>query len=249
MAGRISYLGGIVRDGLVLHLDAAKKDSYDGTGTTWRDLSPSQTNGTLTNGPTFNSDNGGSIVFDGTNDYIQLPSNSILNFCNATNDLPFSISTWCYINSLSNIFRLYNKGDNGDGVLQSYASAVSTTGKYYVTLYDTNGTNQTSAVTTDNIPTGTWVNLLHTYLGTGGYSGLKLYVNGVAQTTTIAAFGTYTRMRVQSTNLFLGSFGSTGVYREIRSNGRYGFFQFYNKELTTQEVLQNYNATKGRYGL
>ena len=70
MAGRIAYYGNIVKDGLVLDLDAAKKDSYPGTGTAWNDISGNRNNGTLTNGPTFNSSNGGSIVFDGTNDYI-----------------------------------------------------------------------------------------------------------------------------------------------------------------------------------
>ena len=58
----------IVTDGLVLCVDAASKRSYPGTGTTWTDLKGGN-NGTLTNGPTFSSANGGSVVFDGTNDY------------------------------------------------------------------------------------------------------------------------------------------------------------------------------------
>ena len=244
-----SFSPKVVTDGLVLYLDAANTKSYPGSGTVWSDLSRSGNSGTLTNGPTFNSGNGGSIVFDGTNDYIQSPSNSVLNFCNATNDLPFSISTWCYINSLTNDFALYNKGDNGDGALESYASGVSSTGKYGVTLYDTSGGNQSSAITTANVPTGTWVNLSHTYSGIGGNSGLILYINGIAQATTNTGIGTYTRMRVQSTSLFLGSFGSTGFYRNIKSNGRYSIFQFYNRALTAQEIQQNYNATKTRYGL
>jgi len=74
MAGRISYLGGIVRNGLVLDLDAAKLDSYPKFGTTWRDITFNQNNGTLVNGPTFNSGNGGSIVFDGVDDYITIPT-------------------------------------------------------------------------------------------------------------------------------------------------------------------------------
>ena len=62
----------IVRSGLVLALDAADKNSYPGTGTTWKDLSGNSYNGTLTNGPTFNSNNRGSIVFDGVDDQIDL---------------------------------------------------------------------------------------------------------------------------------------------------------------------------------
>jgi hypothetical protein len=63
-------------DALVLCLDAADRNSYPGTGTAWSDVSGNNNNGTLTNGPTFSSANGGSIVFDGTNDYVSIPGNS-----------------------------------------------------------------------------------------------------------------------------------------------------------------------------
>ena len=76
---------GIVQDGLVLNLDAAVDQSYPGNGTTWHDLAGSNS-GTLTNGPTFDKDNGGSIVFDGTNDYVNTPVNIDAN--------PSSIGAW-----------------------------------------------------------------------------------------------------------------------------------------------------------
>ena len=60
----------VVTNGLVLHLDAANIRSYPGSGTAWTDLSGQGNNGTLTNGPTFDANNAGSIVFDGTNDYV-----------------------------------------------------------------------------------------------------------------------------------------------------------------------------------
>src|SRR6056300_382098 len=81
MAGRIAYYGNIVTDGLVLNLDAARKDSYNRTGTTWNDISGNGNNGTLTNGPTFDSEDYGSIVFDGVDDYVTVsatPINSVL---------------------------------------------------------------------------------------------------------------------------------------------------------------------------
>ncbi len=239
----------IVTNGLVLSLDAADRNSYAGSGTSWSDLSGNGNNGTLTNGPTFNSGNGGAIVFDGVNDYIVVPTNNVFNFCNSTNDLPFSTSVWCYINSLSKTFYLYNKGDNGDGTLESYASFVNTSRNYAVTLYDTGGANQSTLYTTSIVPIATWVNLTSTYSGIGGRLGIKLYINGLLQPTLTAGQGVYTRMRVQSTNLFLGSFGNTGFYRAIESNGRYSNFQFYNKELTSLEVLQNFNATRTRFNL
>ena len=92
MAGRISYLGGIVKDGLVLHLDAAKLDSYPRVGTTWTDLSGNVNNGILTNGLIFNSGNGGYFILDGTDDYVSLNSPTQLQF---TNTQPFTLSFWC----------------------------------------------------------------------------------------------------------------------------------------------------------
>ena len=63
-------------NGLVLALDAANTKSYPGSGTTWTDLSGRGNTGTLTNGPTYSSANGGSIVFDGTNDYVVVNNNA-----------------------------------------------------------------------------------------------------------------------------------------------------------------------------
>jgi len=62
----------IVTDGLVLALDAANVKSYPGSGTTWRDLSGNDGNGTLTAGPTFSTDNGGVISFDGSDDAVDI---------------------------------------------------------------------------------------------------------------------------------------------------------------------------------
>ena len=79
----------IVRNGLVLYLDAANPKSYPGSGTTWKDLSGNGNNGTLVNGPTFNSANGGSIVFDGTNDYV-----ITTNLLNPTTNPNESVFVW-----------------------------------------------------------------------------------------------------------------------------------------------------------
>jgi len=83
----------ISTSGLVLALDAANTKSYPGSGTTWTDMSGNNNNGTLTNGPTFNSANGGSIVFDGSNDFVTLGNQSVLGFTNGI----FSVEAWVYI--------------------------------------------------------------------------------------------------------------------------------------------------------
>ena len=60
----------VVYNGLVLYLDAANNKSYVSGSTSWNDLTSNQNVGTLTNGPTFNTGSGGSIVFDGVDDYV-----------------------------------------------------------------------------------------------------------------------------------------------------------------------------------
>ena len=81
-----TVVGGIITDGLVLYVDAGNTDSYPGSGTTWTDISTNSNNGTLTNGPTFDSGDGGSIVFDGTDDYVDF--GNILNI--GTGDASFT---------------------------------------------------------------------------------------------------------------------------------------------------------------
>jgi hypothetical protein len=87
----------IVRDGLVMYLDAGDSTSYPGSGTTWADLINSANNATLVNGPTFNSANGGAIVLDGVNDRVNITYNST-TFLIGTGD--FTMNFWynrkCY---------------------------------------------------------------------------------------------------------------------------------------------------------
>ena len=70
MGLKVSYGPNIVTDSIVLTIDAGNRNSYIGSGTNWNDLSGNASNGTLTNGPTFNSSNIGSIVFDGVDDFV-----------------------------------------------------------------------------------------------------------------------------------------------------------------------------------
>jgi len=99
MSGRVSYLGGIVKDGLILDLDAGKLDSYNRLGTTWNDISGNRNNGTLTNfsSPSpqtiWNGDNGGGIIFDGTNDYISSFPQQISDINSKTIEVWFRTTT------------------------------------------------------------------------------------------------------------------------------------------------------------
>ena len=227
MAGRISYYGNIVKDGLVLDLDAAKRDSYPGTGMVWRDISGNGNNGTLTNGPTFNSDKGGSIVFDGSNNYVTLNNNSALQIFTGT------VCCWVKISNAGSGFRsIVTKQWNyglltSNNILITYdwsASAVRTTGI--------------------NIADNNWKYITMSFTDNSGSpsNNAIIYVNGVSVlTTTIKVNTSY----LISLEIGRGGTIPTGDSQYI--NGNISQTTIYNRALSASEVLQNYNATKGRY--
>ena len=225
MAGRVAYYGGIVKDGLVLNLDAAKRDSYPGSGTTWRDISGNQNNGTLINGPTFNSDNGGSFVFDGSNDYVNTnytppTSNFTVNIVYKCNNPVFWAPIWgCEVwNSLTGYIAYFERS----GILEFSRGG--------------GGSIRTST------PTTATANYTFTLSSNGAAC---IYINGILRTSgTITLASSITRPIILSARYDNGGGGPF----DIRAS-TIPYLSIYNRALTAQEVLQNYNATKGRYGL
>ena len=224
MAGRVAYYGGIVKDGLVLDLDAAKKDSYPGSGTTWSDISGNQNNGTLTNGPTFNSDNGGSIVFDGTDDYISLPINSSFN------TLSITFEVWAKLNSTASRQIL---------MLNWQGNSLEVNADRSVVMFNYSSAGQVGASTSASIFNwGSWTHFVGVYDNSS--QSLKTYINGVLQATTTSVPSTIYSVgvhKIAGTDYSLGIYGNVATARH------------YNRALSVAEVLQNYNALKGRYGL
>ena len=139
----------IVTSGLVLNLDASNISSYPGSGTTWTDLSGNSNNGTLTNGPTYNSANGGSIIFNGSNNYVSLGNPVSLNVLN------FTIGIWIKANSFTNYQNPIFKGDNTQG---QYGLIINSSGNW--------GIQPNSGFITDPISTGIWYYFIGTYDGT-----------------------------------------------------------------------------------
>ena len=216
----------LVQNGLVLALDAADKLSYLGTGTVWYDLSGNANTGTLTNGPTFSQANGGAIVFDGVDDYVNIPNNSSFN---VTDNI--SVEMWV---------RIETTQSNNLGFLIKYADGYLfyITGVNKVFTLDSrngDGTYYRTAGTT-NIQDGVWKYLV------GQKNGLsyRVYVNGVLEgSVTANSIGSL----AGNVDLKLGTDGATYL------NGRIATFKIYNRALSATEILQNYNATKARFGL
>lgn len=213
----------IVTEGLVLYLDAANTKSYISGSNVWGDISRTGVIGTLTNGPTFSSINGGAITFDGINDYITIPYNSSLAFSTA-----FTLSIWVRILSFSSAFI---------GLIVTGRDTGAWYGIWYnngAFLMATSGSNLVSPNTVIN---NKWYNLVYTASG----SSRLLYEDGV-----IVRSGSYSAPSIQvGSSFFIGSATAGMEY----SNSNISLALKYNRALTQQEVLQNYNSLKGRFGL
>ena len=212
----------IVTDGLVFAVDAANYESYLGSGTTWSDLVGSN-DGTLTNGPTFDSGNGGSIVFDGVNDYVSLsvPTSGDTTYC-----------AWFKTNGSNANTRIIHA--NTSGQRNFSLGTPSTSG--YVGGYD--GTNQPA--TTLTFDDGNW----HYAIVVMKTNDYKVYVDGQNQSLTWV-LGTTGNWNNNTTNVeYIGTrIGGSFL------NANLAQVKIYNRALSSTEVLQNYNALKSRFNL
>jgi hypothetical protein len=225
---------GIVTSGLTFNLDAGFTPSYSRSGTTWYDVSGSN-NGMLTNGPTFNSENGGSIVFDGVDDNVQLGAAS--NFISGDK---ITVEAWVrtnVVNTYKKIFVTVGQGTQSINGIYFSLGPNNDGGFNYGTYFGvTTSVAQTAAVWPNNISTTSFTNLTGTYDG----SNIYLYVNGflVAQQPLTGNIGTGGIARISGYD----NNGETW-------NGNISNIKIYNRALSSTEVLQNYNAQKGRFGL
>jgi hypothetical protein len=210
----------VVSNGLVLYLDAANNKSYPGTSTTWTDLSGNGYNGTLTNGPTFSSANGGSIVFDGVDDYISIVSNANLTFGTGN----FSIGFWIY--RASSWSTTCNFTDGNSGALDIYTSG----GNLRIAPQYA---SSVAIASVSSLSTNLWYNL--TIVKSSSVT--TAYINGTSIGST------------SDTSNYSSSILKFGGTLDGYFTGRMSNILIYNRSLSATEVLQNYNATKSRFGL
>jgi len=218
----------ISTNGLVLALDAGDRNSYVSGSTTWFDLVGTN-NGTLTNGPTFNTGSGGSIVFDGVDDYVNCGNPTVLQLNQGT------ISSWVRTSSPGNSYRAIIAKQNNYGLF---------TYENILIAYDWgNSANRSTGI---NIADGAWKNVVMTFTTNTGTpsNNAIVYLNGSAVlTTTIKILDNLIELQLASGGRFAGAPGVQFL------NGRISLSLIYNRALSAQEVLQNYNATKGRFDL
>ena len=240
-----SNIPSLVTSGLVLHLDAGNATSYPGSGTTWTDLSPSATNATLVNGPTYSTVGSGSIVFDGSNDYANL--GNILGYDGSTG---FTLSSWIRTTNTTNNQPLTIMGKNiisspYTGYQLGFNTSTATNpdiGKIGCALVD-GSTTVLRKLTTGTYNNGTWYNVVMTYDGTKTRAGMLLYINGVVPALVNQDATSFAGSLSNSANFQIGARNGTAQ----PFPGNVAIAMVYNRSLSSAEVLQNYNARSARF--
>lgn len=217
----------LVQTGLVLNLDAGATNSYSGSGTTWTDLSGNGNNGTLTNGPTYDANNGGSIVFDGVNDYISVPHKAQLVGTQA-----MTLSAWVNLTSAS--FAGAAIIGKGSGTLNNAGFDFRIDSSTSLNLVKYFVIDQTTTISP--LSTGTWYNIAAVQSSTK----VDYYVNGVLAGT----FNNSEAFQSNNTELRIARNRDTG-YMPVKISS----VQMYQSILSAADILKNFNALRGRHGV
>jgi hypothetical protein len=240
----VQYANGqIVTNGLVLALDAADRNSYVSSSTTWRDMARSGYSGTLTNGPTFSTDGGGSIVFNGNN-YINSPTypvTSSLSFYTGSFTLEATFKPTAYQTSsyfgLTNMVLLKGPASTFNYVMQvtsdtsvSFIKRGSTESLQYHTFTVPSMLNKINNVIFSINTTGTTVTC---YLNSNLIGSLTIT-------------GTPIEPNTPNDFLLIGALGGTAA---TYFTGNVYNIRIYNIPLSAAQVAQNYNSQKSRFGL
>lgn len=223
--GRYFDLPDIVRDGLQVAYDAGYVNSYPGSGTNWFDMAGNGVTGVLTNGPIFvNSPDSPSIQFDATNDQVLFGTSSLVK--------PTRISLGCIfkINAPPTTQVIVGKQGTGGGAA-SYALVIQSGGLKF--RIESGGINDATYPFTN-------INVYIYAMGTYDGSNLRLYINGVLVATTPF---TGSIVYSDSYQLLMGFYAAA-----FATNMNIGAMQLYNRALSSQEVVKNFNAYRGRYG-
>jgi len=244
---------GIVQDGLVLNLDAGVRDSYDG-GSTWRDLKGGN-DGTMINGPLQSKVAGGTASFDGVDEYVQFGEIQDLDGCTK-----FSVCAWV------NYKRAYGLGTNWpvqifhlDNVFQFNLSSFVAKDAYSVGNPATDVTKLSISIRSYNngawttldsnrvVASNSWNYLVMTY---DASDAIRSYINSQANTALTSSIPSSTSSTVwgSSSNASVKSTDGS-IYTQYGGEGDIACINIYNRALTATEVLQNYNATRHRFGV
>ena len=234
-------------DGLVLHLDAANTRSYPGSGNTVYDLSGSgntvypisgNVNGSLLNGLGYSSSNNGVFTFDGADDSIDLGDNFDMGLSS------FTICTYFRLSATTGLHGIFSKSIAA-AASSRYAVFIYNYGAGYKisTFMSNGGASDVETPSVLTVATNTWYHISAVY---NRADKVYLYINGVLDSS--ATISQFQAVDFQSSyNSRIGAYGDASNNPNYFLNGSLAQFQIYNRALSATEILQNYNATKGRY--
>jgi hypothetical protein len=219
----VSYNTKIVTNGLVLALDAANSKSYPGSGTTWTDLSGRGNNGTLENSPSYSGSNGGTLLFNGTTQRV---------ICGNASNLQITVGT------ISAWFNANNGNAGYNGIIAKQNAWGLFVASNVLVAYDWgNGAERSTGITVGN---SSWNYVVMTFTETIGTpsNNAIVYLNGrPVLTTTIKHNNNTVQVMVGEANAgqyFGGNIAQTSIY---------------NRVLSASEIIQNFNALRGRYDI
>ena len=229
-AQKSRFANSIVQQGIILNLDAGNPFSYAGAGTTWFDVSGNSYNGTLIGSPSYTSNNNGGIIFDSNVKYGTLPTSGL-----AFGTGQFAIEVWVYSTAAvtNNVIYASQSSNVAGFVALFYPSGLG----FSLTDFNSVGVRTTTTHQTA-VSQNTWYHVVGIRNASNQYI---VYVNGVASTTNATATTSLTTAAPQ----IASNPATTGE----RFTGTIASLRLYNRSLSADEVLQNYNATKGRFGL
>ena len=224
----------MVTNGIVACWDVGSRASYPGAGTAITDLAGSS-NGTLTNGPTFDSANMGSIAFDGTYHYIDVGNGGALQITSA-----ITLAAWYKTDSSGNDTVIAKF--SADGSQKGYKMRMN--GSKMQTIFSSDGSSNTVSLadpsdTDDNV----WHYAVATNDGTGGANTALLYIDGIlvdSETGTASIHNS-------TADVHIGDQDEDGNAQPY--DGLIAHVAIYNVALSAEDVAQNYHALRKRFGV
>jgi hypothetical protein len=222
-----------VTSNLVLYYNPADTASYSGTGTTINSLATTNLPGTMSNITYTNP----YFTYNGTSATTSVADNALIE----PGSGDFTLEAWVYYTTITGSSRIILAKTNG-GNAADWGYGIRTTTLGATWLEVGNGTTSTTS-TSYTVTTGQWYQIVGVWTNVASNS-IALYVNGVSQGSGGHAFSS---VKNTTSPLYLGSFNN-GQFSQW-FNGRMGIVRYYSAALTGAEVLQNYNASRGIYGL
>ena len=248
MAVNIEYEN-IVTSGLVLNLDAGFVGSYPTTASNWYDLSGISNNCTLVNGPTYTTSGSGGIKFDATDDYATIPDNSSIDLTSLTISLWFNrgdILTLAAGDQQNFFIKGNTNAAGGDQICPKVSLFGPTGGGEYGWSAGSLGGGYGNIVPPSQVLfANQWYNLVFTHVSTNTPIP---YLNGVKQTNWTAT-GASNPLVPNTWRATISGDVERATTKSASFNGIMSIVQLYNRALSETEVLQNWNALKGRFGL